>query len=334
MGVACLRVEPLVGRDESCCICSRRDEWHQPNFVEVLNDSTNVLEEVEHQLMGHRPTETHFTGSGSATSMHGLDLPHEYFVGKLAAIIPLSKDVPGDSLGKRTPYTFKSGAVYDGEWKSQQRHGFGVQKWPDGATYVGQWEECCANGRGHFKFPTGDEYFGEFKEGFMHGRGVYRSRLLSNYEGEWFEDQHHGLGVQIFPTDCSQEGAMAKYSGYVANGVRSGFGVMGWPDGAEFQGQWEYDCAHGYGIGFDSDKNVFRGFMQYAAHHGLGVMESADGRVYSGQFADGVEDGFGVLREHGITTYEGFWRSGYPHGSRKVCQAQGSMEKTQGSMNI
>ena len=35
----------------------------------------------------------------------------------------------------RPTYKFKSGAIYDGEWKGSFRDGYGVQKWPDGAVY-------------------------------------------------------------------------------------------------------------------------------------------------------------------------------------------------------
>ena len=38
---------------------------------------------------------------------------------------------------KRPPFTFKSGAIYDGEWKGHVRDGYGVQIWPDGAKYEG-----------------------------------------------------------------------------------------------------------------------------------------------------------------------------------------------------
>ena len=38
---------------------------------------------------------------------------------------------------KRPPYQFKSGAVYEGEWKGNLRDGFGTQTWPDGAKYEG-----------------------------------------------------------------------------------------------------------------------------------------------------------------------------------------------------
>jgi hypothetical protein len=33
--------------------------------------------------------------------------------------------------------TFKSGAVYEGEWIGHVRDGFGIQRWPDGARYEG-----------------------------------------------------------------------------------------------------------------------------------------------------------------------------------------------------
>ena len=39
---------------------------------------------------------------------------------------------------KRSPYTFKSGAIYDGEWRGNVRDGFGIQTWPDGAKYEGK----------------------------------------------------------------------------------------------------------------------------------------------------------------------------------------------------
>ena len=38
---------------------------------------------------------------------------------------------------KRPAYQFKSGAVFDGEWKGNSRDGFGTQTWPDGAKYEG-----------------------------------------------------------------------------------------------------------------------------------------------------------------------------------------------------
>ncbi len=63
-----------------------------------------------------------------------------------------------NQLEKRDSYTFKSGAIYDGEWRGNMRfinikiyfilitwfvlmhrEGNGIQKWPDGARYDGTW---------------------------------------------------------------------------------------------------------------------------------------------------------------------------------------------------
>lgn len=35
-------------------------------------------------------------------------------------------------------HTYKSGAVYNGEWKGGFRDGQGIQKWIDGAMYEGR----------------------------------------------------------------------------------------------------------------------------------------------------------------------------------------------------
>jgi hypothetical protein len=39
---------------------------------------------------------------------------------------------------RRPPYTFKSGAIYEGEWKGSIRDGWGIQTWSDGAKYEGK----------------------------------------------------------------------------------------------------------------------------------------------------------------------------------------------------
>lgn len=52
---------------------------------------------------------------------------------------------------KRAPYTYKSGAMYDGEWKGGFRHGFGKMRWKDGAEYIGQWRFGEPSIKGKFK---------------------------------------------------------------------------------------------------------------------------------------------------------------------------------------
>ena len=35
------------------------------------------------------------------------------------------------------PFKFENGAIFTGEWEGSDRHGYGVQVWPDGAKYDG-----------------------------------------------------------------------------------------------------------------------------------------------------------------------------------------------------
>ena len=42
-----------------------------------------------------------------------------------------------DSRSFKPPHTFKSGAVYHGQWIGNKRDGYGSQEWPDGARYDG-----------------------------------------------------------------------------------------------------------------------------------------------------------------------------------------------------
>ena len=43
-----------------------------------------------------------------------------------------------DQDRNKKKFTYKSGAVYNGEWKGGFRDGYGTQKWPDGAQYDGR----------------------------------------------------------------------------------------------------------------------------------------------------------------------------------------------------
>ena len=54
-------------------------------------------------------------------------------------------------------HTFRTGAVYDGEWLGNERCGFGVQTWPDGAEYRGEWRQNTATGKGCFRHCDGDD---------------------------------------------------------------------------------------------------------------------------------------------------------------------------------
>eukprot|EP00352_Strombidinopsis_acuminata_P004950 CAMPEP_0176350704 /NCGR_PEP_ID=MMETSP0126-20121128/9682_1 /TAXON_ID=141414 ORGANISM="Strombidinopsis acuminatum, Strain SPMC142" /NCGR_SAMPLE_ID=MMETSP0126 /ASSEMBLY_ACC=CAM_ASM_000229 /LENGTH=104 /DNA_ID=CAMNT_0017700863 /DNA_START=368 /DNA_END=682 /DNA_ORIENTATION=+ len=69
---------------------------------------------------------------------------------------------PNQPREKKAPYTFKTGAVYIGQWKGGFRDGYGEQKWPDGAKYMGEWVDNRAYGKGRFVHCDGDVYDGSW----------------------------------------------------------------------------------------------------------------------------------------------------------------------------
>lgn len=65
-------------------------------------------------------------------------------------------------LEERGEIVFKNGAVYQGQWLGDMKHGYGVQVWPDGARYEGYWRYNKACGKGKFWHVDGDVFEGEW----------------------------------------------------------------------------------------------------------------------------------------------------------------------------
>ena len=49
-----------------------------------------------------------------------------------------------------------SGEVYDGEWKDDKMHGYGVHLFPDGATFEGQYIDGKWEGYGNYVGSNGE----------------------------------------------------------------------------------------------------------------------------------------------------------------------------------
>lgn len=80
---------------------------------------------------------------------------------------------PNVKRENRPAYTFKSGAVYTGQWCGGFRDGIGTQRWPDGAEYIGNWKDNRAHGKGKFVHIDGDMYEGYWINDKANGQGVY-----------------------------------------------------------------------------------------------------------------------------------------------------------------
>jgi len=99
--------------------------------------------------------------------------------------------------GRITP---NGGGVYDGTFRSDQRHGVGVYRFADGETYSGQWKDNKQHGRGETVLVGGDRYVGEYREGHATGKGTYIWADTGNrYVGDFVELIFSGRGILYGP---------------------------------------------------------------------------------------------------------------------------------------
>ena len=108
-----------------------------------------------------------------------------YFTEEEAKETQSNKKFDKDAPLKNKVHTYRSGAIYTGQWKGGLRHGQGTMVWTDNARYEGQWQFNAAFGRGKFFHADGDIYHGEWLNNKAHGHGIYSNEKGARYEGDW-----------------------------------------------------------------------------------------------------------------------------------------------------
>ncbi|CDW71402.1 UNKNOWN [Stylonychia lemnae] len=214
---------------------------------------------------------------------------------------------PNQQRERRPPYTFKTGAVYTGQWKGGFRDGEGEQRWPDGAMYIGEWRENRAHGRGKFIHVDGDIYDGFWANDKANGHGIYKHVNGAQYEGEWKDDLQHGRGIETW-TDGS------RYEGNYSQGRKDGIGTYQWNDQSQYTGDWVENKISGIGIYSWLDGRNYEGEWKNNNMEGMGIYIWNDGRKYEGEYKDDKKHGFGVYTWADGRCYEGYWWKGKQHG--------------------
>jgi hypothetical protein len=90
-----------------------------------------------------------------------------------------------DGKGK---FTWKSGAIYDGEWKNDLRNGFGTYTSASSKDWVyeGFFVDDLYEGKGIYRWPDGRVYEGLWKKGKQEGQGILCSADGTKvYDGLW-----------------------------------------------------------------------------------------------------------------------------------------------------
>ena len=75
---------------------------------------------------------------------------------------------------------------YEGEFRSSNMEGKGVETWSDGRRYEGDFKNGKKDGEGTFEWPTGIRYIGSWRNGKQHGVGIlYDTKEGTKKQGEW-----------------------------------------------------------------------------------------------------------------------------------------------------
>lgn len=122
-------------------------------------------------------------------------------------------------------YEFRE-EVYDGDWKWDQRHGWGCLTCNDGNTMKGEWQ----NGKLHGFACVVDKkdtviYEGEFHDGKRHGLGRQVFESGDMYDGGWQVGRLHDRGVYYFTNGD-------RLYGMWKEGIYDGVGVFHYADGS------------------------------------------------------------------------------------------------------
>ncbi|XP_078259641.1 alsin isoform X2 [Rhinoraja longicauda] len=120
----------------------------------------------------------------------------------------------------------------------------------------------------------------------------------ATYEGRWLAGKPHGKGILRWPNGRS-------YSGDFKNGLEDGYGELNVPCKAlkkndHYQGHWKEGKMHGHGIYKCATGEVYEGSFQDNMRHGHGLLRSGKltsscPSIFIGQWAQDKKMGYGVF---------------------------------------
>ena len=81
---------------------------------------------------------------------------------------------------------------YEGEFRSNNMEGRGIESWNDGRKYEGDFKNGKKDGEGTFEWPNGNKYIGSWRGDQQHGSGIYVNiKESTKRQGQWVNGKRH-----------------------------------------------------------------------------------------------------------------------------------------------
>jgi hypothetical protein len=128
------------------------------------------------------------------------------------------------------------------------------------------------------------------------------------YYGEYNQNnnQKHGRGILKFP-----DGPI--YYGQFKMDKANGKGKLIFKDGEEYDGDWENNKTNGFGI-YKSKEVTYEGKWKNDRQEGIGTETWKDGTTYTGEFKNGQKSGKGKFKDSDGSNYTGNFLNNQLHG--------------------
>lgn len=220
-----------------------------PNWFQALQENRAKRKQLsprnyeDGRLETPRFDEVLQNGALSARSVasESLNTPRGLAGGEFRTPRRSQSDSPCKSRGKNSAWEEGNGTIaeeeqeetYEGQYSGSKKHGTGRLR-AGGALYEGDFFEDHKHGHGILIWDDGRKYRGEFKYGKFDGVAVMTWPDGRNYQGQYSEDRKHGEG-----TFSWHDGR--RYCGQWVCGKRSGTGVYTNAKGFTRRGTWAND---------------------------------------------------------------------------------------------
>ena len=213
-----------------------------------------------------------------------------------------------------------NGTYIEGDIVDNLCHGKGIKIYPNKDKYEGDFYKGKLKGKGVLTFNNGNKYEGEFDNNLFNGKGIYYYLNGTLYKGEWKDGKCHGKGYFYYTNGAIEEllydndkiisskylnekqssnmyifkeikGINIQntfYAGEVINDIPNGFGIMLYPNGAYYIGQFEKGQNTGFGLYMDvNGKKAILGKFNNLQLNGVGLEANSNNTASFGNYLEG-----------------------------------------------